>query len=116
LREYFDLRERKWQEAGKNCIMGASLLLCFTIYYQGNQIKDDKIGMPCSTNGRNAYKILVGNREGRRPVRRPRHGWEDNVRIDHKEIEWEGLDWMHLAQDRDQWQALVNTVMSLWVP
>jgi hypothetical protein len=42
--------------------------------------------------------------------------WEDNIRILPGEIGWEGVNWIHLAQDRDQWQALVNTVMNLWVP
>jgi hypothetical protein len=47
--------------------------------------------------------------------RRRRHTWEDNIRWEHKEIGWEDVDWMHLAQDWDQWWALVNTVMNLWV-
>jgi hypothetical protein len=64
---------------------------------------------------RNAYKILVGRPE-KRPHIRPRHSWEHNVRMDLREIGWEGLEWMHLAQDRDQWQAVVNTVMKLQVP
>jgi hypothetical protein len=56
---------------------------------------------------RNAYKILVG---------RPRHRWEDFIRMQLWEMGWEGVDWMHLAQDRDQWWALVNMVMNLRVP
>jgi hypothetical protein len=47
---------------------------------------------------------------------RPRHRWEDNIRMDLEDIGWEGVDWMHLGEDRDHWQALVNTVMNLWVP
>jgi hypothetical protein len=54
---------------------------------------------------------LVGKPEGKRPLGRPRHGWED-IRLDLREIGWEGVDWMHLAQDRDQWQAVVNMVMN----
>jgi len=65
---------------------------------------------------RNVYKILFGNPEGKRLLGRPRSRWEDNVRMDVREVGWEGVDWMHLAQDRDQWQALVNTVMNLQVP
>jgi hypothetical protein len=65
---------------------------------------------------RNAYKILVGKPEGKRPCGGPRYIWEDNIRMDLREIGWEGVDWIHLAQDRDQWQALVNMVMNLWVP
>jgi hypothetical protein len=60
---------------------------------------------------KNAYRILVGKPEGKRPLGRPRCRWEDNIRIYLREIGWGGMDWIHLAQDRDQWRALVNTVM-----
>jgi hypothetical protein len=52
----------------------------------------------------NAYDIWVGISEGKKPLRRPRHRWEDNIRMDLREIGLEGVNWMHLAQDRDQWQ------------
>jgi hypothetical protein len=65
---------------------------------------------------RNAYRILVGMPEGRRPLGRPRRRWMDNSKMDLREIEWEAIDWIDLAQDRDQWRALVNTVMNLRVP
>jgi hypothetical protein len=65
---------------------------------------------------RNAYRILVGNPEGKRPLGRPRPRWVDNIKIDLREIEWDGGDWINLAQDRDQWRALVNAVMNLRVP
>jgi hypothetical protein len=65
---------------------------------------------------RNACRILVGKPEGRRPLRRPRFRWVDNMKIDLREIGWDGVDWVNLAQDRDQWRALVNTVMNLRVP
>jgi hypothetical protein len=65
---------------------------------------------------RNAYKILVGKPEGKRPLGRPRRRWVDNIKIDLREIEWDSMDWIELAQDRDQWRALVNTVMNLRVP
>jgi hypothetical protein len=64
---------------------------------------------------RNAHKIFAGKPEGNRPLRRPRRRWEDNIRTALREIGCEGLDWMHLAQDRDQWLAVVNTVMNLRV-
>jgi hypothetical protein len=62
------------------------------------------------------YKILVGRPEGKRPLGRLRRGSEDNIIMDLRNIGCEGLDWMHLAQDRDQWQAVVDTVMNLRVP
>jgi hypothetical protein len=65
---------------------------------------------------RNAYRILVGNPEGRRPLGRPRRRWVDIIKMDLREIGWDGVDWVDLAQDRDQWRALVNTVMNLRVP
>jgi hypothetical protein len=72
----------------------------------------------CSRNGakRNAYRILVGKPEGKRPVGRPRRRWVDNIKIYLREIGWNGVDWIDLAQDRDKWRALVNTVMNLRVP
>jgi hypothetical protein len=65
---------------------------------------------------RGAYNILVGRPKGRRPLGRPRRRWEDNIKMDLREIGFGGVDWIHLAQDRDSWRALVNTVMNLWVP
>jgi hypothetical protein len=65
---------------------------------------------------RNAYRILVGKPEEKRPLGRPRRRGENNIRMDLREIGWGGMDWFDLAQDRDQWRALVNTVMNLRVP
>jgi hypothetical protein len=64
---------------------------------------------------KNTYNIFVRNPNRKRPLRRRRHRWEDNIIMDLREIGWEGVEWMHLAQDRDQWQALVNVVMNLCV-
>jgi hypothetical protein len=64
----------------------------------------------------NAYRILVGKPEGRRPLGRPRRRWVDNIKMDLREIGWGGMDWIDLTQDRDRWIALVNTVMNLRVP
>jgi hypothetical protein len=52
--------------------------------------------------GRSAYRILVGKPEGKRPLRTPRHRWVDNIKIDLREIGWDGMDWIDLAQDREQ--------------
>jgi hypothetical protein len=65
---------------------------------------------------RNAYRILVGKPEGKRPLGRPRGRWVDNIKMDLREIGWHGVDWIELAHDRDKWRALVNTVMNLRVP
>jgi hypothetical protein len=65
---------------------------------------------------RNAYNNMAGKPEGKRPLRRPRRRWEDNIRMYLMEIGWKSVDWVHLAQDRDQRRALVNTVMNLRVP
>jgi hypothetical protein len=65
---------------------------------------------------RNAYGILVGKPEGKRPLTRPGHWWVDNNKIDLREIGWDDMDWIDLAQDRDHWRTLVNMVMNLRVP
>jgi hypothetical protein len=65
---------------------------------------------------RNAYRLLVGKPEGKRPLGRPRCRWVDNIKIDLLEIGWGGVDWIGLTQDRDNWIALVNAVMNLRVP
>jgi hypothetical protein len=58
----------------------------------------------------------VGKPVGKRPLGRPRRRWVVNIKMDLREIGWDGVDWSELAQDRDQWMALVNTVMNLWLP
>jgi hypothetical protein len=64
---------------------------------------------------RNSYRILVGKQEGKRPLGRLRRRWVDYIKIDLREIGWDGVDWIDLAQDGDQWRALVITVMNLRV-
>jgi hypothetical protein len=65
---------------------------------------------------RNAYRILVGKPEGKSPLQKPRCRWVDNIKIDLREIGWDDMDWIDLAQDKDHWGAPVNTVMNLRVP
>jgi hypothetical protein len=74
------------------------------------------MGGACSTYGEwtGAYRILMETPEGRRPLGCPRRRWEDNIKMDLKNIGW-GMDWIDLAQDRDKWRALVNAVMNLRV-
>jgi hypothetical protein len=72
-----------------------------------------------STNGEksNAYRILMGKAEGKRPLSRPIRTWVDNtIKMDVREIEWVGMDWNDLAKDGDHWRAIVSTVMNLQVP
>jgi hypothetical protein len=65
---------------------------------------------------RGAYRALVGKPEGRKPLGRPRRRWEDNIKMDLREVGCGGMDWINLAQDRDRWRALMNAVMNLRVP
>jgi hypothetical protein len=74
------------------------------------------MGRACSTNGKNrdAYSILVGKPQGKRPLGRPRHRWVGNIKMDLGGTGWGGMDCMELAQD--QWRALVKTGDNLWFP
>jgi hypothetical protein len=65
---------------------------------------------------RKVCRIFVGNPEGKRQLGRPRRRWVDNIKLDLREIERDGMDWIHLAQVRDNWRALVNTVMNFRDP
>jgi hypothetical protein len=64
----------------------------------------------------NAYNIFVGKPEVEKPLRRPRRKWEDDIKMDLRDIVFGDVDWIRLVQDRDRWWALVNTVMNLRVP
>jgi hypothetical protein len=70
----------------------------------------------CMGERRGIYMVLVVKSEGKIPLRRPRHRWEDNIKVDLQEVGCEGMDWIELAQDRDRWQAIVKAVMNLRVP
>jgi len=77
------------------------------------------MGRACSTYGegrRSIYRVLVGKPEGKRPLGRTRHRWEDNIKMNLQEVGCGGMDWIYLAQDWDRWHALVNVVMNLRVP
>jgi hypothetical protein len=65
--------------------------------------------------GRGVYRVLVGKPEGKRPLGRPRHRWEDNIEMYLQEVGCRGVDWIELAQDRDRWRALVTAVVNLRV-
>jgi hypothetical protein len=63
-----------------------------------------------------AYRVVVGKPEGRRPFERPMRRWEDNIKMDLREVGWGGMDWIDLAQNKDRWRAVVGAVMNLRVP
>jgi hypothetical protein len=88
------------------------------IYVWNNQVEDDEMGGPCSTDGdkRNAYRLLVGKPEGKRPLGRPRRRWVDNIRMDFLEVGWSDMDWIGLAQDRNRWRILVKSILNFRVP
>jgi hypothetical protein len=65
---------------------------------------------------RNAYRLLVRKPGGKRPLGRPRRRWVDNIMMDLGEVGWGDVDWIDLAQDRNRWRALVNSVLNLGVP
>jgi hypothetical protein len=76
------------------------------------------MGRICSTHveKKNAYRVLAGTQEGKRPLERPRHKWDYNIKMCIRQIGWDDTDWIHLAQDKDQWRDLVNTIMNIRVP
>jgi hypothetical protein len=76
------------------------------------------MGGTCGTQGerRGVYKVFVGRPEGKRPLGTPRRRWEDNIKLDLREIVIDGANWIQLVQDRVQWRAFVNTIMNLRVP
>jgi hypothetical protein len=63
-----------------------------------------------------AYRILAGKPDEKRPLGRPRRRWVENIKMNHREIRWYGMDWIDLAENGNQWRALVNTVMNIRVP
>ena len=94
----------------------------YTLYCSPNNIWVIKsrrmrwVGHVTCMKGRSgAYRVLVGRPRDKRPLGRPRHKWEDNIKKDLHEVEWGGMDWIIQAQHRDRWQSLVNVVMSLCI-
>jgi hypothetical protein len=92
----------KWRRFGENCIV-RNVITCTLL--QNDEVKEDEMGKVGNTHGEknNVYMILMGNTERKTPLGRSKQRWADNI-------------WIHLAQDRDQWRPLVNTVMNLRVP
>jgi len=83
--------------------------------YSGDQIEKSEMGGTCSTYG-GKERVLMGKPEGQIPLGRLRCRWEGNIKMDLQEVGWGEMDWIDLSEDRDRWRALLNAVMSLWVP
>ena len=96
------------------CCAGGGCKKCLLSCYL-RHIGIDLWHVACMGEGRGVHSVLVGKPEGKRPLGRPRRRWKDNIKMDLQEMGWGG-DWMELAQDRDRWRALVNTVMNFRVP
>jgi hypothetical protein len=106
-------------DRGKNCIM-MNFTACILHRNIVRVIKTRRIRWAGHVarmgEGRGVYAVLVGRPEGKRPLGRPRRRWEDNIKLDLREIGIDGTNWIQLAQDSIQWRACVNTVMNLRVP
>jgi hypothetical protein len=89
----------------------------YDLYSSPSIIRKNKAGHTARMGKkRNAYRLLVGKPEGKRPLGRPRRRWLDNMRMVLVEVEWGDVDLFLLTQDRDRWRALVNSILNLWVP
>jgi len=88
------------------------MYICIHLFIKKNEMGGHVARME---EGRDVYRVLVGKPEGRRPLGRSRRRWEDNIRMDLREVGCGCVDWMELPQDRDRWRALVSAVMNLRV-
>jgi hypothetical protein len=86
-------------------------------YYSSDQTKKNEMGKACNTYGgeQRCIQGFRGEPEGRRPLGSPRRRWEDNIKMDFREVGWGGIDCIDLAQYRDRWRTVVNTVMNLQI-
>ena len=88
-----------------------------TQYFSDDKIENRLAGhVACIGESRGVYRVVVGEPERKRLLGRPRGRWEDNIKIDLKEVGGGGMDWMELVEDRDRWRAVVIAVMNLLVP
>jgi hypothetical protein len=95
----------------KNCAMRSVVIFLFFCYYNDDQIKEDGMGGACRIHARNEKYVQYCGRksEVKTLLGGLRRRWEDNIKIDRNRIEWQGVDWIHVAWDSDQWAVLVNT-------
>jgi hypothetical protein len=111
-----DQKEKKLQEAGEDCTMISFITCTLNQILLGDKVKGNEVGRSCSTHRINLYNALVRKPAWKNLLGIPRHRWEDNIRTDFREIVWEGVDWIHLAQDWDERWALMNMVKNLQTP
>jgi hypothetical protein len=107
------------KEVGENCIMRSFITCTLRPPSIIRMIKSKRmklLGNAARMGEKNAHRILMGQPEGKRPLWRPRRRWMGNIKINLREIGWDGVDWIDLAQDRDQCGGLENTAMNLRVP
>jgi hypothetical protein len=93
------------------------LSVLLTQYCAGDKIEKNEMGGACTAygEGRGVYRVLVSKPEGKRPLGKPRCRWENNIKMDLREVGCGGMNWIELAPDRGRWRALVNAVMNLRV-
>jgi len=91
------------------------MIRSLTKYKSSDEIKKKEMAEECGTYWRQerCIEVLVGKTEGKRPLGRRRHRWENNIKMDLQDVGCGGMGWIHLVQDRDGWRALVNSVMNL---
>jgi len=116
--EYLDLRGRTWREAGGDCIMWSFITCTLHKILQGAQMEEDEMVVHAARMGkmRHVYKTLVWIHEEKRSLGTLSCGWKDHIKMDLRKIGWEDVDWMHVTNDKDQWRALINTVMNFREP
>jgi hypothetical protein len=104
--------------SAENFIMRSFMICNLTHYCAGDEIEKNEMGGAYSAygEGRGMYRVLVGKPEGKTPLGRPKHRWEEIIKMDFEGVGCVGMDWIVVAQDRDRWPALVNAVISLRVP
>ena len=116
LSDLYEILDMCWSVSKEclSCLRRSNLFVVYVRVVKSRRMR--WVGhVACMGEGRGVHRVLVGKPVGKRPLGRPRRRWEDNIKMDLQEVGGVG-DWMELAQDRDRWRALVNTVMNFRVP